>query len=283
MAKRNEKTAPVPASTSASTANVMRRPAEDLFADELKAIRQHETTTLPPSWRLSPRSVLTYINGDTSLEAEIGGKRKKVAITRKFFGDSALVERAIVTLVSERASLLVGDLGTGKSWLSEHLAAAINGDDTPYIARCKDFIASMRKADPSIVLVSSFPSQKVLDALGKDLGYLAPHHYTRDLGSCEQDFQKLAQLIAQTQDCGHLRLAVTEWNFTAGDWGLLRARMLTLEGALPNARYLNLLCRNSNIVDIACRSNMTNSFCSGIIETRPCGLLLRPSFHVMKL
>jgi alpha-N-arabinofuranosidase len=163
------------------------------------------------------------------------------------------------------------------------LGNELSGDDDAYIAKCKDFIAAMKKADSSIVIISSFPSQKVLNALGKDLGYLAPHHYTRDLGYCEADFKKLAGMIARTPGCGHLRLAVTEWNFTGGDWGLLRAKMLTLEGALHNARYLNLLCRYSNIVDIACRSNMTNSFCSGIIGTKPGALLKRPSYHVMKL
>jgi alpha-N-arabinofuranosidase len=163
------------------------------------------------------------------------------------------------------------------------LGNEISGDDDAYIAKCKDFIAAMKKADPGIVILSSFPSQKVLDAIGKDLGYLAPHHYTRDLGYCEADFQKLAAMIAKTPGCGHLRLAVTEWNITGGDWGLLRGRMLTLEGALHNARYLNLLCRYSQLVEIACRSNISNSFCSGIIETKPGGLLKRPSYHVMKL
>jgi alpha-L-arabinofuranosidase len=59
--------------------------------------------------------------------------------------------------------------------------------------------------------------------------------------------------------------------------------MLTLDGALLNACYLNLLCRHSNIVDIACRSNMTNSFCSGIIGTNGSGVLRRPSYYVMQL
>jgi alpha-L-arabinofuranosidase len=163
------------------------------------------------------------------------------------------------------------------------LGNEIDGNDDAYIAKCKEFIAAMKKAEPSVVVLGSFPSQKVLNAISKDLGYIAPHHYTRDLGHCESDFQKLSTMIAKTPGCGHLRLAVTEWNFTAGDWGLLRVKMLTLEGALHNARYLNLLCRYSQVAEIACRSNMTNSFCSGIIETKPGGLLKRPSYHVMKL
>jgi MoxR-like ATPase len=34
---------------------------------------------------------------------------------------------AIATLASDRALLLTGEPGTAKSWLSEHLAAAISG------------------------------------------------------------------------------------------------------------------------------------------------------------
>jgi alpha-L-arabinofuranosidase len=163
------------------------------------------------------------------------------------------------------------------------LGNEISGDDDAYIKKCTEFIRVMKRADRSIAIFSSFPSQKVLDALGKDLAYLAPHHYTHDFHSCEADFKHLSDMIARTPGCGHLRVAVTEWNFTGGDWGLLRGKMLTLEGGLLNARYLNLLCRYSNIVDIACRSNMTNSFCSGIIGTNAAGLLKRPSYYVMKL
>ncbi|PON19771.1 AAA family ATPase [Candidatus Entotheonella serta] len=53
-----------------------------------------------------------------------------VEITRKFFGDEGIVERAIITLASERALLLVGEPGIGKIWVSEHLAAAIGSDST---------------------------------------------------------------------------------------------------------------------------------------------------------
>lgn len=109
----------------------LREPAEIRYADQLEALRQNDTETPPPAWALSPRSVLRYIVGSkTPLKLERNGQKIDVPITRKFFGDDGIVERSIVTLASERALLLVGEPGTGKSWLSEHLAAAISGTST---------------------------------------------------------------------------------------------------------------------------------------------------------
>jgi MoxR-like ATPase len=114
----------------ASVEEALRQPAEVLLGDQLEALRQNDADPVPPSWKLSPRSALLYITGGKTLEAEIDGKQVQVPITRKFYGDDRIVERAIVTLASERALLLLGDPGTGKSWLSEHLAAAISGNST---------------------------------------------------------------------------------------------------------------------------------------------------------
>ncbi len=129
MAKKPDKVTELAAAAS-TDGQVLRLPAEIVFADQLEALRQNETDTPPASWKLSPRGVLSYIIGGKTLEATIRGKKQKVEITRKFFGDTAIVERAIVTLASDRALLLVGDPGTGKSWLSEHLAAAICNNST---------------------------------------------------------------------------------------------------------------------------------------------------------
>ena len=40
------------------------------------------------------------------------------------------MEIAVATLVTDRALLLYGLPGTAKSWVSEHIAAAISGDST---------------------------------------------------------------------------------------------------------------------------------------------------------
>lgn len=110
---------------------ILRQPAEIQYRAQLEALAQNDKDTPPSAWRLSPRAVLTYVVGAPKpLKAMIDGKSVEVPVTRKFFGDDSLVERAIVTLASERALLLVGEPGTGKSWLSEHLAAAISGTST---------------------------------------------------------------------------------------------------------------------------------------------------------
>lgn len=128
MAKQTPAASP-PAHRADST-EILREPAEVRYADQLEALRQNDSETPPANWRLSPRAVLSYVIGGKAQKAKVDGKTVEVPITRKFFGDDGIVERSIVTLASERALLLIGEPGTGKSWLSEHLAAAITGNST---------------------------------------------------------------------------------------------------------------------------------------------------------
>ncbi len=99
----------------------IRQAAEVKYRQELEALERADDAPRPPGWRLSPKAVEAYVMGR---DRPVGG----VTITPKYIGDNALVQVAIATLASDRALMLVGEPGTAKSWLSEHLSAAISGD-----------------------------------------------------------------------------------------------------------------------------------------------------------
>lgn len=105
-------------------ADVLRAPAEIMFAREIEALVAADKHEKPPGWKMSPRAVLTYI---------CGGTVDSTVITPKYIGHQRIVEIAISTLITDRALLLIGEPGTAKSWLSEHLAAAINADSTKVV------------------------------------------------------------------------------------------------------------------------------------------------------
>ena len=101
---------------------VIRPHAEQAFAGELAALAKADERPRPERWRLSPWAVVEYICGG----ATVGG----VPITPKYIGSRRLIELAVASLATDRALLLLGVPGTAKTWLSEHLAAAISGDST---------------------------------------------------------------------------------------------------------------------------------------------------------
>ncbi|HEY2060640.1 MAG TPA: AAA family ATPase [Amycolatopsis sp.] len=104
------------------TSAVLRPHAEQEYAGELAALAAADDRTRPPSWLLSPWAVVTYLLG--------GRLDDGTEITPKYVGPRRLVEVAVATLATDRALLLLGVPGTAKTWVSEHLAAAISGDST---------------------------------------------------------------------------------------------------------------------------------------------------------
>ncbi len=104
------------------TKDVLRPHAEDLYADELKRLSKIDNKPKPGNWNLSPWAVVTYLLG--------GELSDGTTISPKYFGSRRLIEIAVATLATDRALLLMGIPGTAKTWVSEHLAAAISGDST---------------------------------------------------------------------------------------------------------------------------------------------------------
>jgi MoxR-like ATPase len=101
---------------------ILRAHAEQQYAEELHELARIDQRTRPPGWMLSPWAVELFVLGG-QLE---GG----FSIIPKYIGNRRLVQVSIATLATDRALLLLGVPGTAKTWLSEHLSAAVSNDST---------------------------------------------------------------------------------------------------------------------------------------------------------
>jgi len=97
----------------------LRRSAEEIYAGELAALAKGDDRQRPANWKLSPQAVVTYLLGGKAADG--------TPISAKYVGNRRLIETAVATLATDRALLLLGLPGTAKSWVSEHLAAAVSG------------------------------------------------------------------------------------------------------------------------------------------------------------
>jgi MoxR-like ATPase len=134
---------------------LLRQHAEQQFAEELHELSQADTRPRPPNWKLSPWAVATYL---------LGGKLPNgFEVSPKYIGNRRLIEVAIATLTTDRALLLLGVPGTAKSWVSEHLTAAISGDSTMLVqGTAGTSEEAMRYGWNYALLLAEGPSRKAL-------------------------------------------------------------------------------------------------------------------------
>ncbi len=133
---------------------VQRQHAELQFADELAALIKEDKLPKPPQWKMSPQAVVTYL---------MGGTAGKLEVTPKYIGNRRLMEVAVATLATDRALLLLGVPGTAKSWVSEHIAAAVSGDSTMIVqGTAGTSEEAIRYGWNYALLLSEGPSQKAL-------------------------------------------------------------------------------------------------------------------------
>ncbi len=133
---------------------VQRQHAELQFADELAALVKEDKLPKPPQWKMSPQAVVTYL---------MGGTAGKLEVTPKYIGNRRLMEVAVATLATDRALLLLGVPGTAKSWVSEHIAAAVSGDSTMIVqGTAGTSEEAIRYGWNYALLLSEGPSQKAL-------------------------------------------------------------------------------------------------------------------------
>lgn len=179
----------------------LRLPAEELYADEIEALIKAEKNKVPTGWKMSPNSVLTYISG---------GKAGKKVITPKYIGHKRLVEIAIATLVTDRALLLIGEPGTAKSWLSEHLTAAIHGDSTKVVQGTAGTTEEhVRYTWNYAMLIANGPSNEAL--------IKSPIYRAMETGGIAR-FEEISRCASEVQDAlisilSEKRISVPELSF----------------------------------------------------------------------
>lgn len=100
----------------------LRLHAEQQYAEELDELRRADSRPRPANWQLSPWAVVTYLLG--------GRLDNGYTVSAKYIGSRRLIEIAVATLATDRGLLLFGVPGTAKSWVAEHLAAAVCGQST---------------------------------------------------------------------------------------------------------------------------------------------------------
>lgn len=153
-----------------------------------------------------------------------------------------------------------------------------------YDASVRPIAEAIKRVDPTVKILSSFPSDETLKHGQGLLDYLSPHHYAvADFLGMERDFKHLEDQVTRYGTGKPVRVAVTEWNTTAGEWGLGRAMLQTLGNALSCSRYHNFLHRYADLTEIAIRSNLIDSFGSGVIVTGPGWMYLAPTYYAQQL
>lgn len=101
---------------------ILRQHPEQQFKEEFEELAKTDKKQRPPNWKLSPWAVVNYLMGCTLDNGFV--------VTPKYIGNRRIIETCVATLATDRALLLLGVPGTAKTWISEHITAAISGDST---------------------------------------------------------------------------------------------------------------------------------------------------------
>lgn len=153
-----------------------------------------------------------------------------------------------------------------------------------YDASLTGFGEAMRRADSSIKILSSYPSRNIIREAGSVLDYLSPHQYSvGDLNGTECELKQLRDFIQQDAKGKDIRLSVTEWNASGGDWGLKRGMLQTLGNAMICSRYQNMMHRYADLIEIANVSNFSHSFAGGQIQPGPGSFYTIPDYSAQIL
>jgi alpha-N-arabinofuranosidase len=171
-----------------------------------------------------------------------------------------------------------------------------HSDAATYARNFNRYAKAMRAQDANIKLVAVGDNdlewdRTVLTQSGKDVDYLAVHHY---YGSAEMKgdirnllahplhyerfYDQLRRMIPQAAPGRDIKLVINEWNTS-----LPLPQQHSMLSALYAARMMNVFERSGDIVEMTAVSDLVNGWIGGIIQAGRHGVFVTPTYWVNKL
>ncbi len=171
-----------------------------------------------------------------------------------------------------------------------------HSDAATYAHNLNRYVEKMKAVDPSIRIIASGDNdpdwnRTVLTIAGKNIDYLAVHHYygeremkgdTHNLFahplSYEGFYRQMKQMIHELVPGREIKLAVNEWNTS-----LPLPRQHSMESALYAARLMNVFERSGDLVQMTAVSDMVNGWSGGVIQASRNSVFVTPTYLVNQL
>lgn len=171
-----------------------------------------------------------------------------------------------------------------------------HSDAETYARNYNQYAQAMRAVDPSIKLIAVGDNnidwnRTVLRAAGKNIDYLAIHHYygRREMRGdplnlmarplfFEGFYARVGELLDELGLAGRIKLAINEWGLD-----LPTERQYSIEPALYGARLMNVFERSGELVEMSAVSDLVNGWPGGIIQAGRHSVFVSPLYLVNQL
>ena len=176
------------------------------------------------------------------------------------------------------------------NWVRGH------SDAVTYANNLNRYVEKMKAVDSSIKIIAVGDNnvewnQTVLKIAGRNIDYLAVHHYygasdmkddSNNLQAhslhYERFYQETQRMIRQLMPDRDIKLAINEWNTT-----LPLPRQHSIESALYAGRLMNVFERSGDLVEMSSVSDMVNGWSGGVIQASRHGVFVTPTYLVNAL
>lgn len=171
-----------------------------------------------------------------------------------------------------------------------------HSDATTYANNLNRYVEKMKAVDQAIQIIATGDNnlewnRTVLKIAGKNIDYLAIHHYyglsemkgdpnnlrARPL-HYERFYREMEKMIRDIVPGRNIKLAINEWNTS-----LPLPEQHSMQSALYGARLMNVFERTGDLVQMSAVSDVVNGWSGGIIQASRHAVFVTPTYWVNML